>query len=235
MDAVLYLTDGDRMLIAQQYLAGDTAMSWQQHREKHPEAAWSHMKTLLTDMTAPPQQRSDHAFQQLRNAKQGKDQSLTAIAAYITNTAQGTQISDYDKRMFLCTGMCPEIRAALLRGVEHPTFDAPLEACLYVEADLRLEADFRKGWERSVLHEKASDKPEKPCNESGGSHSSSLSRSRGRGSFRGRGYGRGRSGHVHRGGHPQPKGDGGFPQVSGAARRPGTCHNCGKKGHWASE
>jgi hypothetical protein len=133
------------MLFAQQYLAGDAATRWRQHREKHLEAAWSHMKTLLTDLTAPPQQRSDHAFQQLRNAKQGKDQSLTAFAAYITNTAQGTQISDYDKRMFLRTGMSPEIRAALPRGVEHPTFDALLEACLYVEADLCLEADFQKG------------------------------------------------------------------------------------------
>jgi hypothetical protein len=66
------------------------------------------MKTLLTNLTAPPQQRSNHASQQLRNAKQGKDQSLTAFAAYITNTAQGTQISNYNKRMFLRTGMCPK-------------------------------------------------------------------------------------------------------------------------------
>ncbi len=193
------------------------------------------MKTLLTDLTAPPQQRSDHAFQQLRNAKQGKDQSLTAFAAYITNTAQGTQISDDDKRMFLRTRMRPEICAALPRGVEHPTFDALLEACLYVDAYLRLEADFRKGWEKSSSHEKASDKPEKPRNESGGSRSSSLSHSRGGGSFCGQGRGRGRGGHAHRGGHSQSKGDGGSPQVSGASRRPGTCHNCGKKGHWASE
>jgi hypothetical protein len=108
-DAVLCPTDRDRMLFAQQYLGGDAVTCWRLHCEKHPEAAWSHMKTLLTDLTAPPQQRSNHAFQQLRNAKQGKDQSLTAFAAYITNTAQGTQISDYDKRMFLRTGMRPEI------------------------------------------------------------------------------------------------------------------------------
>jgi hypothetical protein len=125
------------------------------------------MKTFLTDLTAMPQQRSDHAFQQLRNAKQEEDLSLTVFAAHITNIAQGTQISDCDKRMFLCTWMrletltalprCVEhpmvlrtwmrleTRTALPRGVEHPMFDALLEACLYVEADLRQEADFRKG------------------------------------------------------------------------------------------
>jgi hypothetical protein len=137
--------------------------------------------------------------------------------------------------MFLRTGMSPEIRAALPRGVKHPTFDALLEACLYFEADLRLEADFRKGWEKLASYEKVSEKPEKPCNESGGSRSSSLSRSRGGGSFRRRGRGRGCGGHAHRGGHSQSKGDGGPPQISGAFRCPGTCHNCCKKGHWASE
>jgi hypothetical protein len=234
-DAVPYPTDSDRMLFAQQYLAGDVATRWRQHRKKHPEAAWSHMKTLLTDLTAPPQQQSDHVFQQLRNAKQGKDQSLTAFAAYITNTAQGTQSSDYAKRMFLRTGMRPKIHTALPRGVEHPTFNSLLEACLYIEADLRLEADFRKGWEKLASHEKASDKPEKPRNESRGSRSSSLSCSRSGGSFRERGRGRGCSGHAHRGGHPQSKGDGGPPQASGASYRWSTCHNCGKKGHWSSE
>jgi hypothetical protein len=52
------------------------------------------MKTLLTNLTALTQQRSDHVFQQLCNAKLGKDQSLTAFAVYITNTAQGMQVSD---------------------------------------------------------------------------------------------------------------------------------------------
>jgi hypothetical protein len=144
VDAVLDPTDRDRMLFAQQYLTGDAATRWQQHREKHPEAVWSHMKTFPTDLTAPPQQRSDHAFQQQCNAMQVKDQSLTEFAANITNTAQGTQISDYDKHMFLCTWMHPEICAALLRGVEHPTFDALLEACLYVEADLCLRLVFER-------------------------------------------------------------------------------------------
>jgi hypothetical protein len=195
-DGVFYPTDRVQMLFAQQYLAGNAATRWRQHREKHPEAAWSHMKTLLTDLPAPLQQWSDHTFQQLRNAKQGKDESLMAFAAYITNTAQGTQISDYDKRMFLRNGMRPEIRAALPRGVKNLTFVAPLEACLYVEADLRLEADFRKGWDKSSSHKKAPDKPEKPHNESRGSHSSLLSRSCGSGSFCGRGRGRGRGGHA---------------------------------------
>ncbi len=68
-----------------------------------------------------------------------------AFAAYMTNTTQGMQISDYDKRKFLRTGMHLDIRSAALRGVEHPTFDTPLEACLYVEAGLRPESDFRNG------------------------------------------------------------------------------------------
>ncbi len=89
-DAVLYPTDRHRMLFTQQYLAGDAATRWRQHRKKPPEAAWSHMKTHLTDWTAPSQQQSNHTFQQLRNAKQGKDLSLTAFAAYITSTAPGT-------------------------------------------------------------------------------------------------------------------------------------------------
>ncbi len=48
-----------------------------------------------------------------------------------------------------------------------------------------------------MSHKKASDKPEKPLNESGGSCSSLLSCSRGGGSFRSRGHGRGRGGHAH--------------------------------------
>jgi hypothetical protein len=87
------------------------------------------------------------------------------------------QISDYNKRMFLRTGKRLEIRAALPRGVEHPTFKTLLEACLYVEADLRLEAYFRKNREKLASHEEAPDQPVKPHNESGESRSSSLSRS----------------------------------------------------------
>jgi hypothetical protein len=137
--------------------------------------------------------------------------------------------------MFLYTGLRQEIRAALPRGVKHPTFDTLLEACLYVEADLCLEADFRKGWEKSVSHEKVLNKPEKPRNESSRSRCSSLSRSRGGGSFRGRGRGCGRGAHAQRGSRTELKGDEGTPQDFGASRRPGTCHNYGKKGHWASE
>jgi hypothetical protein len=37
-DEVLYSTDWDQMLFAQQYLAGDAATHWRQHCQKHPEA-----------------------------------------------------------------------------------------------------------------------------------------------------------------------------------------------------
>jgi hypothetical protein len=66
----------------------------------------------------------------MHNTKQGKDQSLTVFVAYITNTAQGTQISDYDKCVFRRTRICPEIHMALPGGAEHPPFNALLEACL---------------------------------------------------------------------------------------------------------
>ncbi len=130
------------MMFAQHYLVGNADTRWRQYHEKHREALWSNMKTLLTDLTAPPQLQSNDVFQQLHNANQGIDQFLTQFAAYITNTVQGTKISDYEGWMFLCTGMHPEIRAALLRGVEHPMFNALVNTCLYVEDDLSLEADY---------------------------------------------------------------------------------------------
>jgi hypothetical protein len=60
--------------------------------------------------------------------------------------------------------MHPELRAALLMGVEHLTFDALLEVCHYVKAGLLLDANFIKDWEKSVSQEKALDKPRTPRN-----------------------------------------------------------------------
>ncbi len=102
------------------------------------------METMFTNLTVPLQQWSDHVFQQLRNAKQGKDHFLTAFAAYIINALKSTQISHYDKYMFLLTEMHPEICATLPRGFKNPIFHALLKACLHIEADLCLEAKHEK-------------------------------------------------------------------------------------------
>ncbi len=61
-DEVLYPTDRDWMLFAEKYLVGNAATRWWHYREKYSEALNSHMKSLFTDLTAPPQQWSDHVF-----------------------------------------------------------------------------------------------------------------------------------------------------------------------------
>jgi hypothetical protein len=109
-------------------------------------------------LTALTQQWSDHAFQQHCNDKEEKYISLTALAAYINNTVQGMQISNYKKSRILSTITCPEIHEALPKGVELPMFNSLLEACLYIKSDVCLEAYFKKGQMKTATLQKALDK-----------------------------------------------------------------------------
>jgi hypothetical protein len=99
------------------------------------------MKVFLQDRIAPPKERSARAFGQLRNAKQGQDQLVTSFVAYITGLARETNVSDMTKRMFLLTGLRPEVRSMMLCGVSYEVFDAMVDTAIRAENDLQFEAE----------------------------------------------------------------------------------------------
>lgn len=67
VEEALYPTNRSKMLLAQKFLVGDAATRWRQYHKKHLDAAWTHIKTMWTNLTAPPQQQYDYATQQLCN------------------------------------------------------------------------------------------------------------------------------------------------------------------------
>ncbi len=89
------------------------------------------MKALLQDRVAPPQQCSARAFGQLRNAKQGQDQSVTLFIAYITGVVRKTNIFDVTKRMFILTGLRPELGGMMSHGVTYKAFDSMVDAVIW--------------------------------------------------------------------------------------------------------
>jgi hypothetical protein len=58
------------------------------------------MKELLYSRVALTKHRTDAAFQKLCSARQGPDQTVTSFGAYIVTTCEGTDITNYNKRMF---------------------------------------------------------------------------------------------------------------------------------------
>jgi hypothetical protein len=227
------------MLFAKQYLVGDATATWEQYRARHPDAdhTWAAMKELLYSWVAPTKHQTDTAFQKLRSAKQGPDQTVTLFGAHIITTCEGTDITDYNKRMFFWTGLRPEIRAAVQKGEEYLTFDACLQAGVEAETALRLDPEYNKAF-KSAPKEKAAEKAgkdkgkQRARDDSREGRSSQGASQRSRGSFRSRGRGRGHGGHGQDG--PQ-QGDGGGLQGARTSRRPGTCKACGKFGHWAQD
>jgi hypothetical protein len=191
------------------------------------------MKELLYSRVAPTKHRTDAAFQKLRSARQGPDQTVTSFGAYIVTTCESTDITDYNKRMFFWTGLRPEIRAAIRKGEDYLTFDACLEAGVEAETALRLDAEYNKAFKsapKDRVQEKAGKGKGKPRDDPLESRITRDAPQRSRGDFRGRGRGRGRGGHGH-----YPQGDGSGAQGSGAHRRLGNCKACGKPGHWAQD
>jgi hypothetical protein len=159
------------------------------------------MKVLLQDGVAPPQQRSAHAFGQLRNAKQGQDQSVTSFVAYITGLARETNVSDATKRMFLLTGLCPEVRSMMPRGITYEAFDAMVDSAIRAENDLQFEAECARTWskrekaaDKSIAKHEQQQQPQRNHSPAGrgarGADRSRVSPGGFRG-FRGRGQGRG--------------------------------------------
>jgi hypothetical protein len=215
-DEAVYPTERDRMLFAKQYLVSDAAATWEQYRAQHPEAnhTWAAMKELLYSRVALTKYRTDAAFQKLRSAKQGPDQTVTSFGAHIVTTCEGADNTDYNKRMFFWTGIRLEIRTAVQKGEEYLTFDACLEAGVKAETALRLDAEYNKAF-KSAPKEKAAEKAgkdkgkQRARDDSRGGRSSQGASHRSRGGFCGRGNGRGRGGH---GQGSQQQGDGGGPQ-----------------------
>jgi hypothetical protein len=113
------------------------------------------MRALLQDRVALPQQRSARVYGQLRNAKQGPDQTVTSFVAYINSLARETNIPDATKRMFLLTGLRLEVRSMMPRGVTYEAFNAMVDATIRAENDLQFEAECVRTWSKG---EKVADK-----------------------------------------------------------------------------
>jgi hypothetical protein len=251
-DADIYRTLSDRTRFAQQYISGEAATAWRTYCERHPpsEHTWEAMKALLQDRVAPPQQRSARAFGQLRNAKQGQDQSVTSFVAYITGLARETDVSDATKRMFLLTGLRPEVRGMMPRGVTYEAFDAMVDAAIRAENDLQFEAECARTWsKKDKAAEKSVAKPEQQQQQRNhspaGRYARGADRSRGgqvgfrefRGRNHGRGHGRGRGDSTLRGDHAGSS-SGAAPRgraERSRGRGSGACHHCGQMGHFIAE
>jgi hypothetical protein len=98
------------------------------------------MKDLLFSQVAATKHRTDAALQMPCSAKQGPNLTVTLFGAYIVTTCKSTDITDYNKRMFFWTGLHLEIRAAIRKSKDYPTFYACLEAGVEVEMALHLDA-----------------------------------------------------------------------------------------------
>ncbi len=61
---------------------------------------------------------------------------MTSFVVYITGLACKTDVSDATKRMFLLTGLRPEVRSMMPRGVINEAFDTMVDAAIRGENDL---------------------------------------------------------------------------------------------------
>jgi hypothetical protein len=148
VDLAIYPTERDGMLFAKRCLVGDAAAAWDQYYAWHPVAdhIWAAIRKLLYSRVAPTKHRIDAAFQKLRSAKQGPNQTVMSFGAYIVTTCEGTGITHYNRCMFFWTGWRPEIRAAIQKGEDYLAFDPCLAARVEAETELRLDAEYNKAF-----------------------------------------------------------------------------------------
>ncbi len=106
------------------------------------------MKALLQDCVAPSQQRSANAFSQLRNTKQGQDQSVTLFVAYITGLSCETDVSDATKNMFLLTRLCREVPGMMPCSVTYEAFNTMVDGAIWAENELYFEAECTRTWSK---------------------------------------------------------------------------------------
>jgi hypothetical protein len=206
-DWAIYFIERDRMLFAKQYLVGDAVAVWDQYCAQHPEAddTWVTMRDLRYSWVAPTKHRTDAAFQKLCSVKQGPDQMVTSFSAYTVTTCKGTDMTDYNKRMFFYTRLRPEICAAIRKGEDYLTFDTCLEAGVEAETALGLDAEYNKAFmftpKREAAERAGKDKGKSKAHHynSGKGCSSQGASQRLRDVFRGRGHGRGCGGHGQAG------------------------------------
>jgi hypothetical protein len=229
------------MKFAKQYLISDAAAAWDQYCVRHLEGShtWAAMKNLLYSRLALTKHCTYAAFQKLLSAKQGPDQTVPSLGAYIVATCEGTDITDYNKRKFLWIRLRPEICAAVRKGEDYLTFDNCLEAGVEAETALYLDAKYNKAF-KSAPKGQATEKARKDKGKGkayydfgeGRSLQDALQCSRGGFCGQGRGHGRGSRG---QGSQQHQQGDRSGAQGARAPRRPGTCKLCGTFGHWAQD
>jgi hypothetical protein len=150
------------MLIAKQYFVSNTSSACNQYWARHSEAnhTWAAMKELLYSLVAINKHYTNAAFQKLCSAKQGPDKTIMSFSAYIVITCESTDNTNYNKCIFFCTGLRPEIRATEQKGEDYLTINSCLEAGVKAEMALHLDAEYNKAF-RSAPKEKATEKARK--------------------------------------------------------------------------
>lgn len=161
------------------------------------------------------------------------------FGVYIVVTCKGTNITDYNKRMFFWTRLCQEIRAAIWKGEDNLTFNACLEAGVEAEMALLLNFEYKKafksGPKRQVSETGGKDKSKGEAHHNSGKGRSlqgASQCSRCNFSCQGRVCGCGSHGQA---GYPQYQGDRSGALGAGTPQRPSTCKSCGKFGPLAQD
>ncbi len=201
-DVAVYHIESNRIIFIRQYVIGHAVAVQEQYCAQHPEGdyTWATTKDLPYSRVALTKHCTDAAFQKPCSAKQGPDQTVTFFSAYIGTTCKGTDITDYNKRMFFWTRLHPEIRAAVRKGEDYPTLDACSEARVEEETALCLDGEYNKRL-KSAPKEQAVEKVINDKSKGKAHHDSGKSRclqgalQRSYGGFRGRRRGHGHSSH----------------------------------------
>ncbi len=74
---------------------------------------------------------------------------MTSFVAYITGLARETDVSDTTKRMFLLTGLHPEVRGMMPRSIAYKAFDAMVDAAIRAKKDLYFEVECACTWSKN--------------------------------------------------------------------------------------
>jgi hypothetical protein len=90
-------------MFAKLYLISEAATEMDQYCAQHSESdpTWEAMKDLPYRQVARTKHHTDAAFQKLCLKKQGPNRIIKSFSAYIVTLCVGTNITDFNKLMFL--------------------------------------------------------------------------------------------------------------------------------------
>ncbi len=73
---------------------------------------------------------------------------MTSFVAYFTGLARETDVSNATKPMCLLTGLCPEVRSMMPRGITYEALDAMVDVVIRAKIDLQFEVKCTRTWSK---------------------------------------------------------------------------------------